>query len=249
MESIESAGALPKADNGSNETEPNAAENTEISTEKNVDSCAGTGGSLVMAIDNKDDKPPQEGGTVAFDEVLKADVMEPITNKEEVLEREIEAITNKDEVSGMERTSDGEVGDIQEPVEVSTSATSTDDTSIMETMGSVETVSSTGNQQNGALESNTVDKAALEANISEVTNEKSVAKLDDVPVTRPVGSLGLLVQYVSSSDDDDNDETGSDNTNLDAQAKDLFNKAMATGDYRDADDDDDSDELVYFRQN
>lgn len=227
MESIESAGALSKADNAHNESE-----STANVTEINVESCAGAEESLVMSIDNNDDKQSQQAETVALDEVQKAVAIEPITNT--------------DEVSETERPSDLVAVDIQESIEVSTTATPADDSSVMETLESVETVPSTETQQNQSLELNTIENAGPEPNVSEASNEKSVAKLDDVSVTRPVGSLGLLVQYVSSSDDDE-DESGSDTANLDAQAKDLFNKAMLKGDYRDADDDDDSDELVIFR--
>lgn len=227
MESLESAGALSKADNGRNESE-----STATVTERNVDNCVGAEESLVMSIDNNDDKQSLEAGTVALDEVKKVVAIEPITNK--------------DEVSETKQPSDAEAVDIQESSEVPTTGTPADDSSVMETTESVETVPSTENQPNEGLELNTVESTGAEANVSGLSNEKSVAKLDDVSVTRPVGSLGLLVQYVSSSDDDD-DESGSDNANLDAQAKDLFNKAILKGDYRDADDDDDSDELVNFR--
>lgn len=128
---------------------------------------------------------------------------------------EMESITNNDDVPETKRPTNDEEGNIRKSIEAPITIIGAGGSTTTQTDDSAEMVTS---------------------------NEKPTSKTDKVSLTKAVGSLGLLIQYISSSDDEDN-ESNSDNTTLDAQAKDLLDKVMAKGDYRVVHDED-PDELV-----
>lgn len=219
MESVEKVGAL-KVVYHDDGTEPKTAHNTDIASKANLKKSTCAEDCLVMAVDNNTDHiQPQE--QLQHDQVSTAAEIPRSSG--------VEAnITN----SSHERIS---VVEVNEPPGI-------------QSKESVETISLKEQQQDEAFGTHIDENAASESDVSQIAIVKSTCKSANVSVMKPVGSLGLLVQYVSSSeeeeeeeDDDDKDEESSDDM---AQAKDLFDKVMSKSNYRIADDDNDFDEFV-----
>lgn len=234
-----------------------------------LEKCTGANECLVMAIDNNDNKQPQEDGTLALNEVECANATENMTNIEIAAEtnassgadvekvrdsfEEFTAVIAKDEQTAVQKNESSDAVTLAENQQNDVMETNTNkDAATIQTNESSDAVTSAENQQNDVMEIDTDAAATTETEtnaattttefeISQISKDKSPIKSDNVSITKPVGSLGLLVQYVSSSDDDDEDEESSGDS---AQAKDLFDKVMSKGEYRVADDGEGSDELV-----
>lgn len=204
---------------GLNESDRSEAENTVVVIETDKDKRTGADGCVVMAIDNNDDKQPQQTGTLALDGVPNAVATAPTTT------------TEYDE----ETKSDTE--NIRTAVDAPGPIIEADGSTAAKRNETVELAASTVNVDKDAMET---DTGGVVAAIPQILSGKPTSKSNEVTAAKPVGSLGLLVQYVSSSEDEDSEDSAA----LDAKAKDLFDRAMSKGDYRVADDEDDSDELV-----
>lgn len=209
---------VPNTGSGSSESDRNEAENTEVVIEIDKEERSGDDGCLVMTIDSSDDKQPQQTSTLALDGVQNAVSTASTMNAD------------------CDEGTKPEAETIRATVDAPGTIIEVEDSTATQRNETAELATSTDNLYKDVVEMDTDGIASLESAITPIPTSKS----NEVEIARPVGSLGLLVQYASSSDDEDSE----DSATLDAKAKDLFDKAMSKGDYRVADDDGDSDELV-----
>lgn len=243
MENVEIVGVSTKT-----------VEHTENVIATDLEKCTGTDECLVMAVDNNDNKQPQEDGKLAFNEVECANAADNMTNKETAPEtngssmadvekvqdsvEEFTAVIARDEQTAVQTNESSHAVTFAENQQNEVMETNAnEDAAGRQTNKLSDAVTLAENQQNEAMKTDTNAAATPESDTSQISKDESPIKSDNVSITKPVGSLGLLVQYVSSSDDE---EISSDN----AQTKDLVDKVMSTGEYRVAEGGEGSDELV-----